>query len=130
MTSFTKPLIVEVLENGRYYRVNEAFVYFRTDNTQILIEIPKGFVTDFASVPRIFWSILPPFGTYSKACVLHDYLCTLNKTNSVDNNGIKYTRKECDLIFLEAMEAVQVKKIVRYTLYYAVRLYAVAKRLR
>ena len=44
-----------------------------------MIVIPKGFQTDLASVPRIFWVILPPFGAYEAAAVLHDYLCTLLK---------------------------------------------------
>src|SRR5262245_59514289 len=24
------------------------------------VDVPVGFVTDFASIPRIFWSVLPP----------------------------------------------------------------------
>ena len=38
--------------------------------------IPKGFKTDGASIPRIFWSIYPPYKSeYFSACVIHDYLC-------------------------------------------------------
>ena len=36
--------------------------------------IPKGFITDFASVPRWLWSILPPHGKMANAAILHDYL--------------------------------------------------------
>ncbi|WP_210249059.1 MULTISPECIES: DUF1353 domain-containing protein [unclassified Bradyrhizobium] len=38
------------------------------------IEVPAGFVTDFASIPRIFWSIFRPDGDYAHAAVIHDYL--------------------------------------------------------
>jgi hypothetical protein len=38
------------------------------------IEVPAGFVTDLASIPRIFWSILRPDGEYAHAAVIHDYL--------------------------------------------------------
>ena len=38
------------------------------------IRVPRGFVTDLASTPRIFWSAYPPFGKYLAASVLHDYL--------------------------------------------------------
>lgn len=39
-----------------------------------IITVPAGFVTDFASVPRIFWPILPlSDAVYDKAAVLHDY---------------------------------------------------------
>ncbi len=36
--------------------------------------VPKGYVTDLASVPRLFWFVLPPFGRYSQAAVIHDYI--------------------------------------------------------
>lgn len=40
------------------------------------IVVPQGFPTDLATVPRIFWWMIPPQGTYEAAAVLHDYLCT------------------------------------------------------
>lgn len=39
------------------------------------IPIRRGFRTDLATSPRIFWAWIPPFGTYEKATVLHDWLC-------------------------------------------------------
>jgi hypothetical protein len=38
------------------------------------VRAPIGFVTDFASIPRMFWSLLRPDGTYSYAAVIHDFL--------------------------------------------------------
>jgi Protein of unknown function (DUF1353) len=38
------------------------------------VEVPVGFVTDLASIPRIFWSELRPDGDYAHAAVIHDYL--------------------------------------------------------
>lgn len=38
------------------------------------VRVPVGFVTDFASIPRVFWSVLPPDGLYSYAAIIHDYL--------------------------------------------------------
>lgn len=38
------------------------------------IRVPVGFVTDFASIPRVLWSVLPPDGQYAYAAVVHDYL--------------------------------------------------------
>jgi hypothetical protein len=43
-------------------------------NTYQPVRVPIGFVTDFASIPRIFWSLLRPDGTYSYAAVIHDFL--------------------------------------------------------
>ena len=38
------------------------------------VNVPVGFVTDFASIPRIFWSVLPPDGKYTHPAIVHDYL--------------------------------------------------------
>jgi Protein of unknown function (DUF1353) len=37
------------------------------------VNVPVGFVTDFASIPRIFWSLLPPDGKYTHPAIVHDY---------------------------------------------------------
>ncbi|WP_407073743.1 DUF1353 domain-containing protein [Pseudoxanthomonas mexicana] len=38
------------------------------------VSVPVGFVTDLASIPRVFWSILPTNGRYAHSAVVHDYL--------------------------------------------------------
>lgn len=44
-------------------------------NTNDRIAVPKGFVTDFASIPQGLWSLgLSPHGRYGRAAVIHDYL--------------------------------------------------------
>jgi hypothetical protein len=37
-------------------------------------EAPAGFVTDLASVPRPFWSLLRPDDDYAYAAIIHDYM--------------------------------------------------------
>lgn len=117
MSSFTKPLVLKVLENGTKYELMEEFEYYLEEDKEYKITIPKGFITDLASVPRILYTLIPPFGRYSKSCVLHDYLCCLFFQN-------KITRKRADYIFKESMQAVGVKKRYIYTLYFGVRLWA------
>jgi hypothetical protein len=46
----------------------------RTLSNGMEISVPIGWRTDMASTPRIVWWIFPPFGTYSYAAVVHDYL--------------------------------------------------------
>lgn len=56
--------------------------------------------TDFASVPKLFWNIIPPFGMWGGAAVIHDMLykkCGIY-------GGQKFIKGECDLIFKEIME--------------------------
>ncbi|PAF49647.1 hypothetical protein BKH41_02865 [Helicobacter sp. 12S02232-10] len=85
------------------------------------IVVPKGFRSDGATIPKIFWWLLSPFEDYSKCCILHDYLC-----DKFHQGELK--RSYCDKIFLEAMESAGIKKSTRITLYLAVRLYAKIKR--
>jgi hypothetical protein len=78
------------------------------------IEVPAGFITDGASVPRIFWNIFAPFGDYFCAAIIHDFLYSKHNRHR--------HRAECDLIFLEAMEAAGVPWLRRRLIYRAVRL--------
>ena len=114
MSSFTTNLIISPHIDGKHWKLIEKFRY-RVGNMESkdIISVPAGFVTDFASVPRIFWSIFPPWGGYGKATILHDYLY-LEK---------KRTKKESDLIFLEAMEVLEVRKLKRKIMYLAVRIF-------
>lgn len=76
-----------------------------------VIRVPKGFITDLASVPKVFWNIIPPMGKYSKAAVLHDWLYACQVFSKIETDGI----------FLEAMEALGVPAIERDTLYEGVK---------
>ena len=138
MSSFTKELRVKVLEDGARYEVLDEFVYYRDSDGNSKIKVEEGFVTDFASVPRLFWSIFPPFGRYTKAAVLHDRLCVAYhekhtwKDVLVSTEGLRDSfllqpvkRKEADEIFLEAMKAIKVGKFTRACLYWSVRLYGI-----
>lgn len=112
MSSFTSPLLIEFLD-GRHYRLIAAFDYETCIGDLGKISVPEDFVTDFASIPRGLWNLLPPTGYYGKAAVLHDYLyrCT------------DVPRDICDRVFLEAMEVLQVKWITRRLMYRAVRIF-------
>ena len=76
------------------------------------IQIPIGYETDFASVPRVFWSIIPPIGKHSIAALIHDYMYD-NRIGS---------RREADRLFLEIMLEHKVKKLLAYTMYAGVRI--------
>lgn len=76
------------------------------------VTVPPGFVTDFASIPRIFWSVLRPDGEYAYAAVVHDYLYW-TQTRS---------REEADHIFKMAMEDFEIGVSKADVIYNAVRL--------
>ena len=113
MSSFTEPLLVEYIDGKNWKLIKEFSFYFYYKNKKITITVPTGFITDFASIPRIFWSLLPPTGKYGKAAVIHDY-CYRKRL---------LPRKLADKVFLEAMKVLKVARWKIYIMYLAVRLF-------
>ena len=78
------------------------------------ITVPKGFVTDGASVPDILKPLYNPFGKYFPAAVVHDYLYS-----KYNNTGINRTL--ADKIFLFIMKELKIDRSIRRKFYWAVR---------
>lgn len=114
MNKFTSDLIVKSCTASKWELDEEFYFYFDEKYKKDGVIVPAGFITDFASVPRILWSIIPPTGRYTKAAVLHDYLY-------VTKGDHNFSRKYCDKLFLEAMKVLKVKKWKRIIMYLAVR---------
>jgi hypothetical protein len=98
----------EDLPDGRHRKLLQDWVVI-VHGRPILI--PAGFITDCASIPRFLWPILPPFGEYTKAAILHDWLYQFGD----------FTRAESDWTFLEAMIALDVPVWKQWALYSGVR---------
>ena len=81
------------------------------------VVVPKGFVSDGATIPRIFWAILPPVDRYFPAALVHDYLL-----GQVD-------RDEADAAFKESLKLLNIRRYRIYSMYGAVRLYSNWKKL-
>ena len=79
-------------------------------------EVPVHDRTDFASVPRVFVWFIPRYGRYTKAAILHDYLC------SVCVPAGRVSRIEADGIFRQAMRELGVPFLRRWIMWAAVRL--------
>lgn len=79
MSAFTGALTITHLDvDWRVWRLERPLRYeVGSLGSGRLVEVPAGFVTDGASVPRAFWALLPVWGRYSRAAVVHDYLCVL-----------------------------------------------------
>jgi hypothetical protein len=112
LSAFLLPLDVTPLDDGRNWRVDETFS-FESEVLDAIITIPIGFETDFASIPRAFWSWLPPTGKYSRAAVIHDFLYR--------TPGMA-TRAQADAVLREAMEILNVGWLTRQIIYNGVRL--------
>lgn len=102
-------LHLEQLEDGMHARLLKPLKIIFPDN--LVLTVPEGFKTDFASVPRILWWWLPPSGSYARAAVAHDYLYHVGAVS----------RFRADQFFLQIMKMLKVGLIKRQLMYWAVR---------
>jgi hypothetical protein len=99
---------------GRVYILLSPISWKGLDGSPIRpVTAPRGFVSDLASVPRVFWTIFEPAGDYAYAAVLHDYLYW------TQDRG----KPESDQIFRLAMNDLKIKDWQAESLFSAVSLF-------
>jgi hypothetical protein len=76
--------------------------------------VPKGFYTDFASVPTLCTWLIPRYGVYTRAAVLHDYLCQ-------EGHVGRFNRRDADGIFRRCLRELGVSWTRRWLMWAAVR---------
>lgn len=107
---------------GGKYRLKAAYSY---QYGETLFKVRAGFVHDGASVPRLTWTIsgLRPDGLLRAAALLHDAL--YQNCGNLPRNWVfpkqKFTRGECDRVFLDVMKAAGVGWWKRKIAYAGVR---------
>ena len=138
---FPDRLILERLGEGRW-RLENDYRYFIGGSEFNAVTVPKGFITDGASVPQILWSLLPPEGEYFRAAIIHDRLyrpvcvdghvpLTIAESERLVAEGVPMghlarpgspvTRKQADDIFMLAMVDSGVGWWRRWAVYLGVR---------
>lgn len=65
------------------------------------VTVPKYFVTDLASIPRIFWTFMPRDDVYAYPAIVHDYLYWTQSCS----------KREADQIFELSMVDLEVPKL-------------------
>jgi hypothetical protein len=98
--------------------------------------VPVGFRTDFATVPRFMHWLVLPYGAYTRAAVLHDWLLTelaawqkaLDDKAGGDRVYLPYqppaNSRDCDGIFRRVMTDLGVPWFKRWIMWAAVRVAA------
>jgi hypothetical protein len=105
------PPIVKPFADSRDWMLVESVAY-SIGNSGVIVSVPKGFVTDFASIPRPLWSFgLSPHGRFSKAAIVHDYLYWTQDC----------TREQADNLLLIAMKESEVSRSQQNEIYLGVR---------
>jgi hypothetical protein len=98
---------------------DQELCYARLSNG-VIIEPEHGTTTDFASIPRLFWRLVPKTGTarfpIGRAAVFHDYLYRAQQVA-----GIAITREFADKVFYYLMISDGVSRPVAWLFYKILR---------
>lgn len=79
----------------------------------VRVDVPKGFVTDLASVPSYLWSVFNRIGRYGNAAIYHDWLYWQQTV----------TRDVADRVFDRAMNDMGVDAVNRNLIWAGVRVF-------
>ncbi len=114
---FRSKLRIEHMIGTEKYTLIDLLIYVADDGFKLTV--PAGFITDGASIPKLFRSIVgSPFaGKYVEAAAGHDYLC---------HTGI-VSRREADSRFSQMMADLEVFVPRRKIMWLGVRLGAFGK---
>lgn len=116
MSSFTERLTVTQV-SGTHFKTDREFSFYSDLNERgIMIDVvtvPKGFISDFATIPWPASMLIPKSGLYNQAAVLHDYLYWIQI----------FSRYKSDLFFLRGMEVLNVNEFKRKLMYSQVRMW-------
>ncbi|WP_348518116.1 DUF1353 domain-containing protein [Campylobacter sp. CCS1377] len=107
-----KRVIVKPLDKDRF----ELMQDYEFSLPSLSAKIEKGFKSNGANIPRLFWSIYPPNKPeYLSAVVIHDFLCEKAKTRE----GYKLA----DLALKEAMQALNCNGFKVFIFYHSCNIY-------
>lgn len=87
----------------------------------VVIRVPAGFNSDLASVPQVLQSLAPKFGRHNRAALIHDWLYR-NGGRPSDYSSMRLGRAACDRIFLDVMKADGVGALLRWRMWFGVRI--------
>lgn len=109
MNRFPSSLRAELQPDRKTWRLLAPFSYVDPDFG--LIEVPEGFTTDFASVPRwpITFAMLGQYG--HAAAVLHDWLYRSGRLS----------REQADRVFFNALRSSGIARWRAYLMFAGVR---------
>ena len=114
-----KYLVLGALSNGNYILKQPYKIEL---NNGDLIVIHRGYETNGADIPRLFWRLYPPYSPeYMPAVVIHDFLCDRAVETAKDKKDLQELFLYADNAFREILEKLNIKPSKVKTFYNAVR---------
>ena len=107
---FTDNCKVEVIGKNLFQLIEPLEYHVGCYPSKEIIVVPAKFITDFASVPRVFWSIISPIDRHANAAVIHDFMYQTYYA----------PKKRCEEIFLESMGVLKVPEWKRFCIHRSV----------
>lgn len=104
-SAFLSPLRVELVcpwssDGTGQWQLTRTFSYYSA-LLQRVVDVPLGFSTDFATVPKLPLVYLVHGGRYARPAVVHDFLCRQGYI----------LRNRADRVFLEAMRVENAEEL-------------------
>ena len=116
MARILADLKVRLNADGTSWSLLEPLVYHvGSPDSEVIIEVPEGFETDFASVPWFGRWFISTWKRTARAAVIHDYLYSIEGRKKYG-----YSRSAADGIFLEVLTVMGHKR--RWFAWAAVRI--------
>lgn len=104
--------------------IDPGFEYYLSgDNQTEKVIIPRGYLSDGASVPKMLQWLIPVWGKHGQCAVVHDRLCETWATNMRPLD-----RKAVDKIFFESMRVAKVNRWRRGAIVFGVTAYRLIAR--
>lgn len=96
--------------NYKDFTLLEPLAYEGRDDRFV---VPVGFVTDFATVPQFLYWLIPSYGQYTNAAVVHDWLCVQLEHEYRLEKARKAGVPTIDILFKAPANAVDTDGIFR-----------------
>jgi hypothetical protein len=118
--AFLTPLRSEQIGAKRWLLTDD--LVYRSASLHGIFVCTHGFSTDYASIPRAFYSIFPPVDNYDRAAVLHD--CAYGHALQDElGDRVELVKFWADRVFYEAMRASGVPLWQAWAMFKAVDLF-------
>jgi hypothetical protein len=114
---FASGPILSYVGRGRFITVGQTDYVGAAE----VIHVPSDFTTDLATIPRVFWALLPPNGVYENSAVVHDWHCTRLAAGDCDISS-----RDADGLFRRMAREGGAGFVTRWLLWWGVRLGALA----